>query len=296
LTLPKNATHRALLFMFASATMFGAMAFSAKIAAARLSGPEVAMVRMAFGLLPVLLVPRWLRAATTVQRVDLVVIRGFFGGVAVMLYFMAIQHTSVGVATLLNYTSPIWSGIMSVLFLRERFSARALVPLPIAFLGIFLVVHAHAGPGEVLGFGRWELAGILSAVSGGAAITAIRAARRTESSWAVYASFCLLGMLVNAPLALLHWQRPRADEWAALAATGFLAMGAQLLMTFSLRWLDAMTTGVISQLAVIVSFILGAVFLNDHITAAAALGSALTIGGVIGVMYATSLAKAVPVA
>jgi drug/metabolite transporter (DMT)-like permease len=277
--------------MFASAMMFGAMAFAAKIAAARLSGPEVALVRMAFGLLPVLLVPRWLRSAIHVQRFDLILFRGIFGGIAVMLYFFSLQHTSVGVATLLNYTSPIWSGLLSTLFLHERFSARVLVPLPIAFIGIFLVVHAHAQPGEVLGFGRWELAGALSAVAGGAAITSIRAARRTESSWAVYASFCFFGMLVNAPLALLGWQWPRRDEWIALAATGLLAMGAQLYMTFSLRWLDAMTTGVISQLAVVMSFLFGAVFLHDRITPAAALGSALTIGGVIGVIYLTSRYK-----
>jgi drug/metabolite transporter (DMT)-like permease len=274
--------------MFASA-----MAFAAKIAAARLSGPEVAMVRMAFGLLPVLLVPRWLRAARSMQRFDLLIYRGVFGGIAVMLYFVALQHASVGVATLLNYTSPIWSGLFSMLLLRERFGARVLIPLPIALFGIFLVVHAHARPGEVLGFGRWELAGALSAVAGGAAITAIRAARRTESSWAVYASFCFFGMLVNAPLALLRWQWPHSDEWVALAATGLLAMGAQLFMTFSLRWLDAMTTGVISQLAVVVSFILGAVFLHDRISPAGALGSALTIGGVIGVIYLTSRFKVV---
>jgi drug/metabolite transporter (DMT)-like permease len=278
--------------MFASAMMFGAMAFSAKIAASRLSGPEVALVRMAVGLVPVLLVPRWLRSATRIRRWDLILIRGLFGGIAVMLYFLSIQHVSVGVATLLNYTSPIWSGLMSMLFLRERFGARVLIPLPIAFAGIVLVVHAHAHPGEILGFGRWELAGALSAVAGGAAITAIRAARRTESSWAVYASFCFFGMLVNAPVALLHWQWPRQDEWLALAATGILAMGAQLFMTFSLRWLDAMTTGVISQLAVVMSFVFGAIFLRDAITPTGALGSALTIGGVIGVIYMTSRYKA----
>ena len=68
-------------------------------------------------------------------------------------------------------------------------------------------------------------------------------------------------------------------------------MGAQLLMTFSLRWLDAMTTGVISQLAVM-SFIFGAVFLHDRITPPGALGSALTIGGVVGVIFLTSRFKA----
>jgi drug/metabolite transporter (DMT)-like permease len=68
-------------------------------------------------------------------------------------------------------------------------------------------------------------------------------------------------------------------------------MGAQLLLTFSLRWVDAMTVGVISQLAVLVATLLGALFLGESITAMAAIGAALTIGGVLGVTYVTSLSK-----
>jgi len=275
--------------MFASAMMFGAMAFAAKIAAARLSGPEVAMIRMMAGLAPFLAMPRARRAAMKFDRIDLLLYRGFFGALAVMLYFIAIQHISVGVATLLNYTSPIWSGLLSMLFIGERFSAKVLLPMPVALAGIILVVQSHGRPGELLGFGRWELIGVVSAMCSGAAVTAIRAARRSESSWAVYASFCLFGVFVNAPLALREWKTPRGDEWISLAAMSIFAMGAQLLMTFSLRWLDAMTVGVMSQLAVIVSMILGAFFLHDVINVTGALGSILTIGGVVGVTYVTSM-------
>jgi drug/metabolite transporter (DMT)-like permease len=276
--------------MIASATLFGLMAFSAKVASARLSGPQVAMIRMAVGLMPALLVPRWRRAAMHFRRLDLILYRGFFGGLAVMLYFLAIQHTSVGVATLLNYTAPIWSGTFSMLFIGERFSSRVLFPLPIALTGIVLVVHAHAAPGDLLGFGRWEIVGACSAIASGVAVTAMRAARRGENSWSVYASFCLLGMLVNMPLAIAQWKMPRGTEWIAIAATSIFAMGAQLLMTFSLRWVDAMTVGVISQLAVLVSMALGALFLDERITLLAAIGAALTISGVAGVTYVTSLA------
>ena len=88
-------------------------------------------------------------------------VRATFGGLAVLLYFIAIQHINVGVATLLNYTAPIWSGMFSMFFIGEHFSTRVLIPLPIALAGIFLVVHAHAEPGDVLGFGRWEIVGAL---------------------------------------------------------------------------------------------------------------------------------------
>jgi drug/metabolite transporter (DMT)-like permease len=272
--------------MLAAATMFGLMAFSAKIASRRLAGPEVAIFRMAVGLLPCLLVPRYRRAAMHFQRVDLILYRGIFGGIAVMLYFLAIEHTTAGLATLLNYTAPIWSGLFSALFIGERVSMKVLVPLPFALVGIYFVVHG--GP---LGFGRWEIAGLLSAVASGAAVTAMRAARRAENSWSVYASFCFFGLLVNAPLALRDWKMPLGVDWIALAGTAAFAMGAQLLLTFSLRWVDAMTVGVISQLAVLIAMALGALFLEERITPMAAVGSALTIAGVVGVTYVTSLSK-----
>ena len=244
------------------------------------------MIRMGVGLLPCLLVPRYRRAAMRFDRLDLLFYRGFFGGVAVMMYFLAIEHTTAGIATLLNYTAPIWSGLFSIAFIGERISARVLIPLPIALAGIFLVVNAGG-----LGLGKWEIVGLCSAVCSGAAVTAMRAARRGENSWSVYASFCLLGFLVNAPLALRSWKTPAGSEWLSLAATSLFAMGAQLLLTFSLRWVDAMTVGVISQLAVLLSMSLGAVFLQERITSTGAVGSALTIAGVVGVTYVTSLGK-----
>jgi drug/metabolite transporter (DMT)-like permease len=272
--------------MVIAATLFGAMAFSAKIASERLSGPEVAMIRMAIGLLPCLLIPRYRRAALHFQRFDLILYRGIFGGIAVMLYFLAIQHTTAGIATLLQYTAPIWSGMLSMVFIGERTSVRVLLPLIVAFAGIVLVLRAGS-----LDFGIWEIAGLCGGASSGAAVTAMRAARRGENSWSVYASFCFFGMLVNAPLALRSWRMPIGRDWLALAATSLFAMGAQLLLTFSLRWVDAVTVGVISQLAVPISMALGAIFLDEKITITTATGTALTIAGVVGVTYVTSLGK-----
>jgi drug/metabolite transporter (DMT)-like permease len=279
--------------MTASAVMFGAMAFAAKLAAGHLSGAQVAMIRFATGLLPVVLIRTNRQKAMAFKRLDLLFLRGFFGGIAVLCYFIAIEHTSVGVATLLNYTAPIYSGIFSVLFIREQISWKVLLPLPVALAGIFFVVRAHARPGDLLGFGKWELIGVASAIFSGAAVTAMRAARRGENSWSVYGSFCLLGLLTTMPMGLWQWRNPSGSDWLALAATSVFSIGAQILLTFSLRWVDAMTVGVISQLAVIISMALGAVFLGEVITAMAALGATLTIGGVIGVVYVTSWNKRV---
>ena len=54
--------------MVGSAMLFGAMAFTAKLASARLTGSQVAFIRFAIGLLPALLIPRFRTRALTFQR------------------------------------------------------------------------------------------------------------------------------------------------------------------------------------------------------------------------------------
>src|SRR5688572_1712376 len=205
--------------MVGSACAFGVMAFCAKLASQRgIGGAQVAMLRFASGLLPLLFLPEVRRRALAWQRRDLLFYRGFFGGVAVLLYFLAIDHVPVGLATLLNYTSPVFAGLYAALFIGEPAQPRVLPALGVALVGVFLVVRAQGGPGGMSavahsGIGVWAAVGLLSAALSGAAVTAIRVARRTESSWAVYTSFNALGVLATAPFALAAWRTPDLGGW-----------------------------------------------------------------------------------
>ncbi|HYX23053.1 MAG TPA: DMT family transporter, partial [Thermoanaerobaculia bacterium] len=193
---------RPLLIMAASAVCFALMAFAAKLASARLSGVEVAFMRFAIMALPVLAMPRLLRQALDFQRLDLLIYRGVFGGLAILLYFLAIAHIPVGIATLLNYVSPVFSVAFAALFLGEPVDRRLVLPLTLALVGMALAAGGGRGFAELWRFSRWELAGMTSAVLTGAAVAAIRAARRTESSWSIYGSLTLFGLLATGPFAL----------------------------------------------------------------------------------------------
>ena len=271
-----------------SSTLFGIMAFFAKLASAHLPGSQIAMIRFAVCLLPILLVPKFRRATLTFTRIDLLFYRGFFGGLAVLLYFMAIERIPVGLATLLNYTAPIFSGLFAAAFIGERLKLRVVIPLAIAFTGVILVVRAHATPDHVTGFGLWESLGLLSAVLSGVAITAIRVARRTESSWSIFGSFSLFGLLATLPFGIYQWKTPTPGDWILLVTVAVVSIGAQMLMTSALRWVEAVTAGVMAQLAVVVSMICGAIWLNEHMTPRLLFGSALTIVGVVLVIVVTS--------
>ncbi len=277
-----------MLLFLASSSLFGLMAFIAKLASDRIPGSQVAMIRFAVGLVPILLVPGIRRRSFEWTRMDLLILRGFFGGTAVLFYFLAIAHIPVGVATLLNYLSPVFAGIYAAVFAGEPLRARIVAPLMLALVGVWLVVGAHPNGAGVLGFGPWELVGLLSAVCSGAAVTAIRVARRTENSWAIFSSFSIFGIIVTAPFALWGWVWPSASEWVLLALVGLVSIAAQMLMTHAFRWVQTLIAGVISQLGVVVAMILGALFLAEKLTPRSLLGTAITLTGVIAVMVVSN--------
>jgi drug/metabolite transporter (DMT)-like permease len=299
---PSRAVERrALLMTMGSAIAFGVMAFCAKLASQRgIGGAEVAAMRFASGLVPVLLVPGVRRRALTWQRRDLLFYRGFFGGVAVLLYFLAIDHVPVGLATLLNYTSPVFAGLYAALFIGEPVQPRVLPALAVALAGVFLVVRAQGG-GDLAaiahsGIGPWAVVGLASAALSGAAVTAIRIARRTEGSWAIYTSFNAIGLLATAPFALMAWKTPDLRGWLALLGMAAFSMVAQLQMTHAYRWIDNLRAGVVQQLAVFVAMGLGATFLGERVTAGSLLGSLLTVAAVVSVvaLHGRRAAAAVP--
>lgn len=284
---------RPLLLMAMSAVFFALMAFAAKVVSAHLSGSQMAFVRFVIMLMPVLAVPRLARKAIEYQRLDLLIYRGVFGGTAVLLYFLAIEHIPVGIATLFNYSSPIFSVPFAALFLGERVDRRLLLPLAAALTGLFFVATGDLGAGPLLDLGVWSIVGVGSSVLTGAALTAIRAARRSEGSWSIYGSFSLCGLLAAAPFALATWRWPTPVEWLLLVFIGVISVVAQLLMTWSYRWVTNLQAGVISQLTVVVSMLLSVIFLGDRLTPLQLLGSVLTLGGVIGVAWSQSTPRAV---
>jgi drug/metabolite transporter (DMT)-like permease len=272
------------LVLLGSALSFALMAFAAKLAARTLAGDELAFLRFAVMLAPFLLRPALLRAALASERRDLLAYRGVFGGVAVLLYFLAIEQIPVGTATLLNYSSPVWSVTLAALVLGERVRPVLLLPFGLALAGTLLVTGAFDAASWPPRVGLWESVALLSAILSGAAVTAIRAARRSESSWAIYASFTVCGLLVTAPFALAGFRWPSAREWALVAAVGAASIAAQLLMTYAYRWVTNLQAGVFAQVTVVVTMGLGVLLLGDRLSPLQLGGAALAIGGVLGVV------------
>jgi drug/metabolite transporter (DMT)-like permease len=272
-----------LVLLLLAALCFSAMACAAKLAARTLPGGQIAFVRFLVMLAP-FASPALARRAGRFERLDLLAYRGLFGGVAVLLYFLAIEKIPVSLATLLNSTSPVWAVLCAALFLGERARPLVAAPFAVALVGMALASGALAQPAAGFRIGLWEGVALLSAILAGAAVAAIRAARRSESSWSIYASFSLCGAALTAPFALAGWRWPDAREWALLAVVGGTSVAAQLLMTHAYRWVTNLQAGVVLQLNVVVTMALGVVLLGERLAPSQLVGAFLALGGVIGVI------------
>jgi drug/metabolite transporter (DMT)-like permease len=268
------------------------MAVVAKAAAARLPGPEVAFVRFCIGLAACGLAATRVRMRTN-NKLGLV-LRGGYGGAAVLLYFLAIEHLPVGVATLLNYTAPVFTALYAAAFLSEPIRRATVAALGVTTAGVVLVMLGTA-PEGTLGIGVWQMVGVGSAVLSGAAIATIREVRKTDGSWEIFAAFCLGGALMTAAPTAARWVGPSALEWVAILAVGILSVVAQLLMTYALRFVRAAVAGVIAQFTPVAALAMGWLFLRESVAGLALLGAAVTSFGVSWGAYQASNDAAGPV-
>jgi len=248
------------------------------------SAIEETFFRFAFGLsgVAVLALFKWQRL-TWVNRTTLFW-RGFFGGLSILGYFIALQTTSSGEGTLLNYTYILWANIFAVFFFQQK-APRGFFPcLLLAALGVQLVLNVswdHVGLGH--------LAGLFSGFTGGAAILAVKRARATDSALSVFASFAVFSFIFSAGLLLWGhpfgngadnlnaWLTPDAYGLFLLLAMGAVSMAAQVLFTQAMGK-TSLALGTLLTLSVpVLAALFGKWFLNESLTPHFGIGLVLVL-------------------
>jgi drug/metabolite transporter (DMT)-like permease len=275
-----------------AALVFAVMALATKVAAARLPGAQVAFVRFLIGIAACGVA--FTRVRMRARNKLGLFMRGAYGGAAVLLYFIGIAHLPVGIATLLNYTAPVFTAVYAAIFLGEAITRATLGALALTSVGVGLVIVGTAPAGSLV-LGPWQLVALGSAMLSGAAVATIREVRKTDGSWEIFTAFCLAGAAISAGPALHAWVRPRPLEWKVLILVGLLSVVGQLLMTHALRYVRAAVGGIIAQLTPVTSLALGWIMFRDRIGGLAFAGTLLTLAGVSVGAYLASGREADPV-
>jgi drug/metabolite transporter (DMT)-like permease len=280
MSLPSERLRGITLLVFA-AFLFALMALCTRLVAGRLSVGQVVCARFLIGLLVLAVLYPAKKSRPRIPRPGMWAARGLLGGVAVYLYFVALEQLSVGPAVLLNSCWPICAALFGLLFLGERLSNHLVVGLIATTLGAGLVIWSTVRDtaGLSLGWGAW--AGALSAVASGAAVVTLRSLRRDTDASTIFLSFCLFGFLCGLPFALQDWRPLGWDVVLPLLGVGLTAAVGQLVFTYALAFVTAAAGGLINQLTPAFSWVMGALLLGEPLHPLAVVGAAVCMGGVL---------------
>lgn len=274
--------------MILSSLLFAVMAYFAKLAALRIPGPEVALVRFGFGILVglVLAAAKQVNLQTTNKK--LLIIRGSFGGVAILLYFLALAKGNLTNATILNNSYPIFSTLIAALYLQERLNAVIGASLVISWVGVGLLIHPDFH--HIF----WpDLLALLSGVLGGFAVAVVRELRRNnEPAWNVLFYLSIFGFLTSFFFAVPVWVWPDWQSGAYLLGTAVFGLIAQLAMTYSYKYCSTAIGGVLSMTTMLFAAVVGFVGFAERLNTGETWGAILIGVGSMLVVWLSDITAA----
>lgn len=214
------------------------------------------------------------------QRPWIWLLRGIFGGAAVMLFFTSVALAGAGVGTLLNYTYPVWAQLFAFT-VGERLRLETFGYFALALLGVYFVVNpgsADLGPGE--------LAGIFSGMLAGIAVLCLKKLRETDGEQTIIVSFSAFGIVYA--VGWLAWQggggfiesKHALEGWLVELAVGLLSFFGHVYFTKGYKYTTIRLGSVLSMLVPLIAALTGALFLGEPITAHFVLGALLILASV----------------
>jgi len=267
--------------LYSAAFLFAFTSLLVKLASRYYSGVFVSAARFAAGAIICAAVLALRYRSLKPARTDLVVLRGIFGVVSMVMTYAAISLTGPGRAALLSNTYPLFVAIFGGLFFGEGFRPRVIACIAICTCGAALVMKDGSGAslaGDLLAVG--------SAVFAGVAVNFVRRATAYDNPFMLYLSPCLFGL----PLFALV---PSAGGFsssgamgsggllgiAILAGMGITAFFAQALMAYGYRGVPAGKGSIVFYLETVLTVLLGALFAGEKFNLQFGLGLVLILGG-----------------
>ena len=225
---------RACLLMVLGTVMFAAMHTAIRYTTQHLPAVEVAFFRNVFGLVVILplLVRHGPRLFYT-ERLGLHVLRAVLNVFSMWAFFIGLSLTPLARATALSFTAPLFTALLSALFLGEVFRWRRWTAIFCGFFGALVILR----PGfHVLDAGA--LLVIVSSLLWSLAIVDIKILGRTETSITITAYVTVLMIPMTLAPAVAVWQTPPLDMWVWLIFIGVIGTLGQIVVTDALKLAD----------------------------------------------------------
>ena len=213
----------------------------------------------------------------------------FFFGLDLFFWHRSIIYVGPGLATILGNMQVFLVAILAVIFLKEQLSRRLLISIPIAVIGLFLIIQTDWGQQD----GRVKLGvlfGLLTALSYALYILFLRKSQskgqyEQHSLFANMTWICLIAALL---LGLTVWIEPESDfviptmqAWASLLGLGIVGQVlGWVFISKGLPQVNASVAGLALLLQPALAFMWDIIFFGRPTTALEYLGAVIVLGAI----------------
>ncbi|EAR83468.2 integral membrane protein DUF6 containing protein (macronuclear) [Tetrahymena thermophila SB210] len=233
------------------------------------------------------------------QALKLLILRGTLGASAMILMFASFEYMNLSDCVVVNNLSPIWTNVMAIFLLGEKFQKKALVCFGLGFSGVIFMsrpsflfgdVSSQESKNENIN----QLLGSLLALLGSVSVAYMTIILKKLTTIfkchnAVQQQYSYIITIFSTASLLLIYQQASFD----ILNVRFLALGlflsfigwiAQLLFSRSFGLEETSIIAPISYVNTFITFLVDIYIFNSHIEITSIIGSALIILGSLGVI------------
>ncbi len=279
------------LWMLVACLFFALMGVLVKIGAEKFGAAELVFYRSLFGLVFIFLFARHRGVTLVTPHWRKQLTRSLTGYASLALYFYAITVLPLATAVTLNYTSPIFLALLSLVFLRGENRAILHFTILLGFIGVAMLLQPSIREPQWLA----GLAGLLSGLLAGVVyLQIVDLGRLGEPPWRTVFYFTLVSTLGSGLWMLLHeFHALTLTDAALLFAMGACATLAQLAMTRAYGEGNPLVSGSLAYGTVVLASLFGILLWDEMLSPLSWAGILLIVmSGVISTVCAPGLAKA----
>lgn len=259
---------RGFFYLLLSALVFALATLFARIITQNSTVPAVELTFFRFigGLVFISVLAVRNRERLLPVKTRYVLLRALFNTMAVLLFFVALEDTTVSKANMLNMTYPVFVFLLAPLINRESISPLDVTYLMVAMTGIYLVMVPGAEEGGLATLNRGDLSALASGLVAGFAITFLREARKYDSSTVILFYLMAIGSFINFFLVLPVFVIPRGEILLYALLCTLFSVAGQVLITTGYRHIDAAAGSLVSSSRILFALMLGVIILNEDLT------------------------------
>ena len=271
-----TAIAKAAIWMAGWLSLMVVIAVAGREATRELSVFQIMLLRSALGmamLWPLVRAAGGLSAVKT-RRLPQHMLRNAVHYAAQYGWFVALTLIPLAQVVSIEFTMPIWSAALAVLFLGERMSRLKWFAVLLGLVGVAVIVRPNTGDIDI-----GQLIALASALGFAVSVVLVKSLTRTEAAVAISFWMLVVQSAIGLVPALLVWQWPSAQTWFWVVVVAFCGTYSHYCFARAMQHAEATVVVPMDFLRVPLTALAGWLMYSERLDVFTVLGVGLILAG-----------------